>query len=154
MYSPLMKITYIYTDLYPTPLEQFLRAIWGAVSQAIVLILPPIKLNWREMKISPAISINKKSHSHQRFPASRCEWGLPKWNTVPVIQMLPSSTVIAEELGDGGGGWGVGYARSSHLPHLPLLLKMNQETGFGPRELRCMWKGWIRWAQRLASSHT
>ena len=31
-----------------------------------------------EMKTSPAISINKKCHSHQRFLASKCEWELPK----------------------------------------------------------------------------
>ena len=30
------------------------------------------------MKISPAISKNKKCHSHQRLLASKCEWGLPK----------------------------------------------------------------------------
>ena len=34
---------HIYPDL--PPLEQFLRAIWNAVSQAIILILPQIKLN-------------------------------------------------------------------------------------------------------------
>ena len=31
-----------------------------------------------EMKISPAISVNKKYDSHQQFLASKCEWGLPK----------------------------------------------------------------------------
>ena len=37
---------HIYTDLYPSAsLEQFLTAIWGAVFQAAVLILPQIKLN-------------------------------------------------------------------------------------------------------------
>ena len=43
-----------------------------------------------------------------------------------------------------------GNARSSHLP----LLKVNKETGFGPRYLRCIWKEWSQWVQRLASSHT
>ena len=38
------KITYILT-FPPTSSERFLRAIWNAVSQAIVLILPQIKLN-------------------------------------------------------------------------------------------------------------
>ena len=41
---------HIYVDLpqpSPASLEQFLRAIWDAVSQAIVLILPPVKLNSR-----------------------------------------------------------------------------------------------------------
>jgi len=36
---------HIYTDSTPTSLEQFLRAIWGAISQAIVFTLPPIKYN-------------------------------------------------------------------------------------------------------------
>ena len=36
---------HINTDTTPTSLEQFLRAIWGAISQAIVLTLPPIKYN-------------------------------------------------------------------------------------------------------------
>ena len=31
-----------------------------------------------EMKISPAILINRKCHSHQWFLASKCEWELPK----------------------------------------------------------------------------
>ena len=68
-----------------------------------------------EIKISPAISINKKCHRHQWFLASSCEWGLPK-----LIQgMLPPPMVIAEELGK---------ARSSHLP----LLKGSKETGLAP----------------------
>ena len=36
---------HIYTDPLPTSLEQSLRAIWNAVSWAVVLILPQIKLN-------------------------------------------------------------------------------------------------------------
>ena len=44
MYSPFTKITYILTFLPPS-LEQFLRAFWNAVSWAIVLILPQIKLD-------------------------------------------------------------------------------------------------------------
>ena len=44
MYSPFTKITYILIFL-PASLEQFLRAIWDAVSWAAVLILPQIKLN-------------------------------------------------------------------------------------------------------------
>ena len=31
-----------------------------------------------EMKISPAILLNKKCHSNQQLLASKCEWGLPK----------------------------------------------------------------------------
>ena len=80
------------------------------------------RLSWPsncEMKISPAISINKEGHSHQRFLASRCEWGLPK---VPCCQ--PLQTLLRS--------WG--NARSSHLPPL----KVSKETGFDPRELRCI----------------
>ena len=40
VYSPFIKITYILTSL-----EQVLRVIWGAVSQAEVLILPQITRN-------------------------------------------------------------------------------------------------------------
>ena len=89
-----------------------------------------------EMKISPAISINKKCHSHQWFLATKCEWGLPK-----LIQpMLPPSTVIAEELGgmqeaanchslrwtrkqDCPGSWGAYERNESSEPrdlHLPI----------------------------------
>ena len=44
MHSFFAKITYRLT-FGPVSLQQFLRAIWNTVSQAIVLILPPIKLN-------------------------------------------------------------------------------------------------------------
>ena len=44
MYSPFTKISYI-LSVPPASLEQFLRAIWGAVSQTTVFILPQIKLN-------------------------------------------------------------------------------------------------------------
>ena len=39
MYSSFTKIKHILT-FHPTSLEQFLRAIWGAVSQTTVLIVP------------------------------------------------------------------------------------------------------------------
>ena len=44
MYSPFTKIRYILT-FTSSSLEQFLRATWGAVSLAIVLTLPQIRLN-------------------------------------------------------------------------------------------------------------
>ena len=44
MYSPFSTITYTLT-FPPTSLEQFLRAIGGAVSQAVVFILPKMKFN-------------------------------------------------------------------------------------------------------------
>ena len=66
-----------------------------------------------KMKISPAISINKKCHSHQRFLASRCEWGLPKlWSNRfchPPWWLLRS--------------WGI--AGSSHLPLLRWTRKQD-----------------------------
>ena len=43
-----------------------------------VCSLHPKHICWCEMKIFPAILINKKCNSHQRFLASQCEWGLPK----------------------------------------------------------------------------
>ena len=69
-----------------------------------------------EMKISPAISINKKCHSHWQLLAFKCWVRTPK----TVIQgMLPPRMVIAEELGN---------ASSSCLP----LLKVNREPGLAP----------------------
>ena len=73
-----------------------------------------------------------------RLLSSKCEWGLPKlWFS---RCLLPLQWLLRS----------LGNARSSHLPYLPLL-KVNKEIGFGPRQLRCMWKKWIQWAQRLAS---
>ena len=92
------------------------------------------------MKTCLAISINKKWHSHQRFLASKCEWGLPDLQSNR-CHCSPWWSLRSSE-----------GERSSHLGHLPLL-KLNKGTGFGPRELRCIWKEWIQWAQRLASSH-
>ena len=64
--------------------------------------------------------------------------GLQTWMRAPtaaIPRMLPPCMVIAEELGE----W-----------------KKQGEQGsrIGPRELRCVRKEWIQWAQRLASSHT
>ena len=47
LHVPLLQQNHKYTDLPPTYLEQFLRAIWGAASRDIVLTLPQIKLNWQ-----------------------------------------------------------------------------------------------------------
>ena len=53
-----------------------------------------------------------------------------------IQQMLPpTSTVIAEELGE-------------------CKKQGKQGNGIGPRQLRCIWKEWIQWAEMLASSHT
>ena len=96
------------------------------------------KVSCCEKKMSPAISIHKKCHIHQWFLGSRCERGLPKlwsnrWGHHP--------TVTAEELGGC-------KKQSSATP------EGEQGNRFGPRELRCTWKEWIQWAQRLASSET
>ena len=54
--------------------------------------------SWCEMKISPAILINKKCHSHQWFLVSKCELGLPKlWSSKCCHHS--HLMVIAEELG-------------------------------------------------------
>ena len=50
------------------------------------------------MKISPAISINKKYHSHQRFLASKSKWRLPKVQSNRCCHCRPTPTAIAEEL--------------------------------------------------------
>ena len=62
---------------------------------------------------------------------------------------LPSTPRIAEKLGE---------AAICHICHSLRWTRIkdvnNRETGFGPREFRFIWKEWIQWAQRLASSHT
>ena len=76
------------------------------------------------------------------------DWTELNWKQTQCLQSSrchPPPTVTAEDLG--------GNARSSHLLHMPPL-KVNKETGFGPREPKCTWKEWIQWAQRLASSYT
>ena len=45
MHAPSFHQNHIYTDLSPASLESFLRPIWNAVSQAVVIILPQIELN-------------------------------------------------------------------------------------------------------------
>ena len=67
-----------------------------------------------EMKIYPAISINKKCHSHQWFLASKWEQWLPKLRSRGSCH--PSWWLLRS--------WG--NARSSHLP----LLNANKKTGF------------------------
>ena len=103
---------------------------------------------FHEMIVSPAISINKKCHNRQRFLASKCEWMLPKLWANRCCHPIPPPHPTVQ--GDCWGSEVSGNATSSHLS----LLKVNKETGFGPRQLRCIWKEWIQWAQRLVSSHT
>ena len=64
MYSPFTKIIYIQS--FPSiSLEQFLRAIWGAVSQAAVLILPQIKLNFNSQVVYFFLSWQPHTYSVQ-----------------------------------------------------------------------------------------
>ena len=106
---------------------------WGRVAWSTRVLL--INRHF-QMKSSTAKSINKKCHSHQRFLASKCEWGLPKlnpadaahppwWSTrhgdPPAMVIHPPWWLLRS--------WE--NTRGSHLPQLPLL-KVNKETGFGP----------------------
>ena len=101
----------------------------------------------------PAISMGKKRHSHQWFLTSKCKWGLPKGNTVPVIQQISLPLmVIAEELGVSKKQ--PSATSATFYDEQGIKDVNNQETGFDPRQLRCIWKEWIQWAPRLASSHT
>ena len=54
--------------------------------------MPPVK--WKYL---PAIFINKKYHSDQWFLAFKCEWGLPKLQS---IGCYPLPMVIDEEPGE------------------------------------------------------
>ena len=83
-----------------------------------------------EIKISPDILINKKCHSHQWFLASKCEWGLPNFDPVDAATLLDDC-------------WGAGECKK----------QSEQGNRIGPRWLRCIWKQWNQWTQRLASSH-
>ena len=74
-------------------------------------------LGFSQMKISPAISINKKCHSHWQLLAFKCWVRTPK----TVIQgMLPPPAWWLLRSWEN--------ARSSRLP----LLKMNREPGLAP----------------------
>ena len=71
MYTPDTKITYILTFLFTT-LEQFLRALWNAVSWAIVLILPQIKLN---LQLSHCAFYKRKYHT-SFYTSPTAHWSL------------------------------------------------------------------------------
>ena len=65
VYSPFTKITYILT-FPPVSLEQFFRSIWNAVSWAVVLIFPRIKLN-SQLSCCGFFSVNTR-----HFSKSQC----------------------------------------------------------------------------------
>ena len=109
----------------------------------------PVPATYAQLQVFAHVKWNSSSHinkqgcnSHQWFQASKSEWGLWRGSTMPEIQHATTPTVTAKELGVGwGGGAGVRNQRQN-------------KTGFGPRQLRCIWKEWIQWAQRLASAQT
>ena len=100
------------------------RKVWCAAVHGIIKswIWPSdwTELRMCEMKISPAILVNKKWHSHQQFLASKCEWGLPKLQSQWI---LPTPMGIAEELGE-------------------CKKYGEQGNGTGPRYLRCISERW------------
>ena len=89
-----------------------------------------------EMKISPAILINKKCHSHQRFLSSKWEWGLPKLQTRgcchPLQWLLRSwgnaRSKVNKETGLAQDSWGT-YERNEFSEprglHLPIHRMLN-----------------------------
>ena len=96
------------------------------------------------MKISPAILINKKCHSHQWFLASKCEWGLPKLQSSRCRH--PPSTqgdcwkaggmqeaTVSKETGLAPDSWGA-YERNEFSEpkglHLPMHRMLNSLTWY------------------------
>ena len=136
MYSPFSKIIYILS--FPsTSLEEFLRAIWGAVSQAAVLILPQIKLNPQLLHCA-FFSVENANESQGRdipFPLSSlptsgaCSQLLQSCLTLwdPVDCSPPDSSVHGDSPGKYiGTRWhallqGIFLTQGSHLCLLCLL---------------------------------
>ena len=88
------------------------------------------------MKISLAISINKKCHGHQWFLASKCEWGLPKlWYSrcCHPLRSLQRSwgnarSKAKEETGLAPDSWGAYEWNECSEPrglHLPIQRMLN-----------------------------
>ena len=113
MHSPFTKIRYILT-FASSSLEQFLRATWGAVSLAIVLTLPQIRLNsqpsqcvffffkltvsclWSWMRWLPKLlSISSSQAPLTTLHFARLEPCLPlpakSWQPVSLVLLNPSS---------------------------------------------------------------
>lgn len=88
-----------------------------------------------EMKISPATLINKKCHSHQDLWPPKVNMSSPNCNPPGASnphQPPPPQWLLRS--------WG--HEKS----------KMNKKMGW-PQIVRYIWKEWIQWSQRLASSH-
>lgn len=97
-----------------------------------------LKLSLVKMKLSPAISLDKKCRSYQDNQSPTVHVGSS--NCYPE-DADPTHTVIAEEPGE---------CRRQPRP----LLRVNRETGFDPWWLWCILKGWTQCFQQLASSCT
>ena len=117
--SLIQKLTHRMTYQWgPSPDLGWSRsAPWDQKKMVMICVPNMVKFmtTWRdcEMKISPAISVNKKCHSHQWFLASKCNWGISKLTSR--VCCHPPRWLLRS--------WG--STRSSHLP----LLKVNKETG-------------------------
>ena len=93
-----------------------------------------------EMKISPAILISKKCHSHQWFLASKCEWGLPKLQSTGCCRPPPwlLRSWGCKKQGEQGHriapeGWAACEGSESSKPrglHLPLHSMLNSLTWY------------------------
>ena len=100
-----------------------------------------------EMKTSPAISINRKCHSHQRFLATKCKWGLlqlpssgcchPQWwllrSWCNARSSLLSLLKVDKEKGLASNHWGA-YERNkfseSRGSHHPVHRMLNSLTWY------------------------
>ena len=86
------------------------------------------KVCWRcEMKISPAMLINKKCHSYPWFLASKCEWGLPKLQ----------SSVCCHSHDDCWGARGMQEARWTRKQDRPQIAVEQLQKLVMDREARC-----------------
>ena len=91
-----------------------------------------------EMKISLAMLINKKCHSHQHFLASKCEWRLPKLGSsacciVTTEELYNARSKMNKATGLAPGSWGA-YERNefsdSRDLHLPIDRMLNSLTWY------------------------
>ena len=94
-----------------------------------------------EMKISPAMLINKKCHSHQHFLTSKCKWRLPKLGSSGCCHSLwwllrswgNARSKMNKETGLAPGSWGA-YERNeisdSRDLHLPIHRMLNSLTWY------------------------
>ena len=101
--------------------------------------IKPVEIEVRkcEMKISPDTLINKKWHRHQRFLASKCEWGLLKLRSSGCWWLLRSwgnaRSKVNKETGLAPDSWGAcernEFSESRGL-HLPIYRVLNSLTWY------------------------